>query len=217
MAFQMKDPVETHHQDQIKWFHDKALNGQYMLLTPDELVMLLNNNFPNVKHEIIQDCLKIKQSIIELFANRSEININYLFVSGGYFFKYDDNNILRLVFQKEFNEFKNKQAIDFFYTGIIPKQNTDTLKYSFKNLEKEISVYSRVLYISNLNVTFQFVEGDHANLRLIDYFDAECCKIIYCCESQKFFVPKWFILGEKLNLNTLSEDRALKFKMKGFE
>jgi hypothetical protein len=72
-------------------------------------------------------------------SSSEKLELSKLFVSGGFFFKYNENNFLKEHFPQLFEKFKNDQAVDFFYTEKMdPSFLKDKLKYDI-NFENKIN------------------------------------------------------------------------------
>jgi hypothetical protein len=159
-----------------------------MILDQNEFEYLLSNNFKEVKHKIILDCLLIDrlfENITEkdLFGKGDDIKLclDDLYVAGGYFFKYNENKIFAEQYKEDFKRFNENQAIDLFYAKPfrtsfdMDVDEFHQIKYTTSN---GLDVYSRNIdkridgFIQKITIQYTLADDGRENIKIIDFFDA---------------------------------------------
>lgn len=174
------------------------------------------NSFANFRFNIIEDI----ETIQHLIATNSEnhhflgVNLDNLYVAGGYFFKYNENAVYSRLLPNLFEDFRANQSIDFFCG--VPIERQGILKYSINSLQ----VFTENHYLNNIKVTFNWSNQALPDGKtILDFFDSEFCKVAFNISDRKIYYSEWFynpdyLKGIGTNTNAL---RQLKFKMKGYE
>ena len=198
----------------------------------DEFEKILEQDrFKHVNHDLKKDI----EHITTIFSNQNNdyyysfadglIRVPYdqIYISGGYFFKYSQNNPYAIIFPDAYQKFQSNQKIDLYFDK------------DFANLDIKTIFNSR---FTTLNGTVMSLELSHKEAEItINYllcndgktimtgttaifeFDANFCKVAYNIKNKNFAISSWF-KSENADCELFPRNvdliRELKFKMKGF-
>lgn len=192
--------------------------------------ILMQDRFKNVNHDLKKDIEHI--STIFKFSNQNNdslysfadglIRVPYeqIYVSGGYFFKYSQNNPYAIIFPVAHKKFQSNQKIDLYFSGDF--ENWD-IKTIFKPRYTTLNGTDMSLGLNHngAEITINYLHCNDNTIKTgtsaIFEFDANFCKVAYNIKNKDFAISSWF-KSENAELFPRNVDliRELKFKMKGF-